>query len=69
MPRIHVPVFIIHGTADILTHVEHARRLYQAANEPKELWINDSGHAWSAWTYPQRYQQRVLDFLSSSLPN
>jgi hypothetical protein len=69
MPRIHVRVFIIHGTADILTHVEHARRLYQAANEPKELWINDSGHAWSAWTYPQRYQQRVLDFLSSSLPN
>ena len=69
MPRIHAPVFIIHGTADILTHVDHARRLFQAANEPKELWINDSGHAWSAWTYPQLYQRRVLDFLSSSLLN
>jgi pimeloyl-ACP methyl ester carboxylesterase len=67
MPRIHVPVFIIGGTADILTHVDHAYRLFEAANEPKELWINDSGHAWSAWTYPDLYQQRVLDFLSNAL--
>jgi alpha-beta hydrolase superfamily lysophospholipase len=67
MPRIHVPVFIIHGTADILTHEDHAHRLYAAANEPKELWINDSGHAWSAWTYPDAYRQKVLDFLDRAL--
>jgi alpha-beta hydrolase superfamily lysophospholipase len=67
MPLIHVPVFIIHGTADILTHEEHAIRLYEAANEPKEIWINDSGHAWSAWTYPELYQQKVLDFLDGVL--
>ncbi len=68
MPDIHAPVFIIHGIADILTHEEHAYRLYEAANEPKELWINDSGHAWSAWTYPDLYQQKVLDFLEGALP-
>jgi alpha-beta hydrolase superfamily lysophospholipase len=67
MPRIDVPVFIIHGTADILTHEDHAHRLYAAANQPKEIWINDSGHAWSAWTYPDAYQQKVLDFLGSAL--
>jgi alpha-beta hydrolase superfamily lysophospholipase len=67
MPRIHVPVFFIHGTADILTHKDHAHRLYAAANEPKEIWINDSGHAWSAWTYPDVYQQKVLDFLERAL--
>lgn len=67
MPRVDVPVFIIHGTADILTHEDHAHRLYAAANEPKEIWINDSGHAWSAWTYPDAYQQKVLDFLESAL--
>lgn len=67
MPQIHVPVFIIHGTADILTHQDHAERLYEAANEPKEIWINDSGHAWSAWTYPEIYQQKVLDFLERAL--
>lgn len=67
MPRIDVPVFIIHGTADILTHEDHAHRLYAAANEPKEIWINDSGHAWSAWTYPDAYRQKVLDFLDRAL--
>jgi fermentation-respiration switch protein FrsA (DUF1100 family) len=67
MPRIHVPVFIIHGTADILTHEEHAYRLYNAANEPKQIWINDSGHAWSAWTYPEIYEEKVLAFLESAL--
>ena len=67
MPRIHVPAFIIHGTADILTHEDHAHRLYAAANEPKEIWINDSGHAWSAWTYPDAYRQKVLEFLDNAL--
>jgi dipeptidyl aminopeptidase/acylaminoacyl peptidase len=67
MPDVQVPVFIIHGTADILTHVDHAERLYAAANEPKELWINDSGHAWSSWTYPVDYQQKVLAFLGQSV--
>ncbi|MGD8398462.1 MAG: alpha/beta fold hydrolase, partial [Anaerolineae bacterium] len=45
---LHIPVFIIHGTADILVDERHAYRLYDAAHEPKQLWINDSGHAWSA---------------------
>ena len=66
MPNIHVPVLIIHGTADILVNVDHAYRLYATANEPKELWINDSGHAWSAWTYPEVYQQKVLSFFDSA---
>ena len=65
--RVHVPVLVIHGTADILVHVDHAERLYAAAGEPKFLWINDSGHAWSAWTYPELYRQKVLDFLQTAL--
>jgi alpha-beta hydrolase superfamily lysophospholipase len=67
MPQVRVPVFIIHGTADILTHVQHAYRLYEAANEPKQIWINDSGHAWSAWTYPDLYKDKVLAFLEGAL--
>jgi len=67
LPQIHAPVFVIHGTADLLTNVDHAYRVYAAANEPKQLWINDSGHAWSAWTYPDIFQARVLDFLDRAL--
>jgi uncharacterized protein len=66
MSDLHVPVQIIHGTADILTHADHAQRLFQAANEPRELWINDSGHAWSAWTYPEIYQEKVSRFLDAA---
>jgi dipeptidyl aminopeptidase/acylaminoacyl peptidase len=65
--HVHVPVFIIHGTADVLTNVDHAYRLYDAANDPKALWINDSGHAWSSWTYPETYRQKVLDFFEAAL--
>jgi alpha-beta hydrolase superfamily lysophospholipase len=64
---IHLPVFVIHGTADILTELGHAHRVYAAANEPKELWINDSGHAWSSMTYPEVYRQKVLDFFGRTL--
>lgn len=67
LPDIHIPVFIIHGTADILTKADHAQRLYASANEPKEMWINDSGHAWSAWTYPATYEEKVLAFLDDAL--
>lgn len=68
IPEVHVPVLIIHGSADLLTHVDHAERLFEAANDPKELWINDSGHAWSAWTYPDAYQELVLGFLAEAMP-
>jgi dipeptidyl aminopeptidase/acylaminoacyl peptidase len=68
LPEIHVPILIIHGTADILTSVAHAQQLYASANEPKQLWINDSGHAWSSWTYPEVYRQKLLDFFRESLP-
>ena len=67
MPELHVPVFVIHGTADILTEVEHARRVYGSTNEPKQLWINDSGHAWSSMTYPDIYRQKVLEFFDEAL--
>ena len=67
MPELHVPVFVIHGTADILTEVEHARRVYGPANEPKQIWINDSGHAWSSMTYPDIYRQKVLEFFDEAL--
>lgn len=66
IPLVHVPVFIIHGTADVLTNVDHAYHLYDAANDPKAIWINDSGHAWSSWTYTETYRRKVLDFFKSA---
>jgi fermentation-respiration switch protein FrsA (DUF1100 family) len=43
---VHVPVFIIHGEADDVVPVEMGRRLFAAANEPKEIvTIPSLGHA------------------------
>jgi hypothetical protein len=67
LPCVHVLVYIIDGTADVLTHVGHAYRLCDVANGPKRLWVNDSGHAWSAWTFAVCYRARVLDFLGTAL--
>lgn len=44
-----IPLLIVHGDQDGYFPVEHATQLYEAANEPKELWIVPGfGHAESA---------------------
>jgi pimeloyl-ACP methyl ester carboxylesterase len=45
------PLLVVHGDADPYMPVEHAEKLYAAAREPKELWIEKGyGHAESAAT-------------------
>lgn len=42
---IHCPVLVIHGGSDMLIPVEEGRALYDAANEPKRLFIVEgAGH-------------------------
>jgi len=67
LPEMELPILLIHGTADVLENQDHAYRLYKAANEPKDLWLNDSGHAWSSWTYPDLYKAKALEFLDAHL--
>jgi fermentation-respiration switch protein FrsA (DUF1100 family) len=44
-----VPLLIVHGDQDLYFPPEHARQLYKAAREPKELWLLPGmGHAESA---------------------
>jgi pimeloyl-ACP methyl ester carboxylesterase len=48
-----IPLLIVHGDKDEFFPVDHAERIYAAANEPKELWIVPGfGHAERA-TGPQ----------------
>jgi pimeloyl-ACP methyl ester carboxylesterase len=50
VPRISpIPVLFVHGDRDHYFPVEHAIALYEAAREPKELWLVEGfGHAESA---------------------
>jgi pimeloyl-ACP methyl ester carboxylesterase len=44
-----VPLLIVHGDKDLYFPQEHARQLYMAAREPKELWLLPGmGHAEAA---------------------
>ncbi|WP_204043697.1 alpha/beta hydrolase [Acrocarpospora phusangensis] len=46
-----VPLLLVHGDADTFFPLEHAHQLYEAAGDPKELWIEPGyGHAESAAT-------------------
>jgi fermentation-respiration switch protein FrsA (DUF1100 family) len=40
---VQAPILIVHGDADRLIPVAHGRRLYELANEPKEIEIIEGG--------------------------
>jgi dipeptidyl aminopeptidase/acylaminoacyl peptidase len=62
------PVFIIHGTDDDTIPVEHGLGLYQAAGEPKELWVVDGlGHASAVDLLPDEYKERIIGFFDRAL--
>ena len=62
------PVLIIHGERDSGIPAADAVALYQAAGEPKELWILPGvGHA-AAWgAEREEYERRVLGFFRQYL--
>lgn len=63
------PVFVIHGELDnAACTVDDARRLYQAAGDPRELWIAPgAGHCSAHALLPEEYEARVLDFFDRAL--
>lgn len=41
-----VPLLVVHGDADPFFPLEHGRQLYEAARDPRELWVEPAfGHA------------------------
>ena len=59
-------VFLIYGEHE--PGSAHAPALYQAANQPKQLWIVPGGsHGVNHLTAPQVYEEKVLDFFDRYL--
>jgi uncharacterized protein len=59
------PLLIIHGEADAVTPVSHARWLFEAADEPKELWIlENTPHCGAYFVDRPAYVQRVAEFFA-----
>jgi pimeloyl-ACP methyl ester carboxylesterase len=60
------PLLIVHGRDDPLFDVEHARRLYDAAAEPKTLWIGERfGHSEDGLT--PAFARRLAGWLGAAL--
>ncbi|HXK26473.1 MAG TPA: alpha/beta hydrolase [Myxococcota bacterium] len=63
--RIEASLFLIAGDRDRHTRLEESRRLFDAAPEPKTLWIvQGAAHEDFHHFTPREYGQRVLDFLA-----
>lgn len=62
------PLFLIHGSGDRLMPLDQARRLFEAAGEPKALWVIDGAdHGKCQETAGPVFEDKVLEFFRSSL--
>jgi fermentation-respiration switch protein FrsA (DUF1100 family) len=61
-------VFIIQGLGDPAIPHDSAQRLYDAAGEPREIWLEPGiGHMGMYWQYGSEYLRRVIGFFDRYL--
>ncbi|HEY7647202.1 MAG TPA: alpha/beta fold hydrolase, partial [Hyphomicrobiales bacterium] len=66
--RIHAPLLLIAGDADRHATLDEMKRIYAAANEPKEFWvIPGARHVDFHRLIPAEYERRVTGFFSERL--
>ena len=62
------PILLIHGEADARVPAADIRRLYEAAGQPKTLWmIPGVGHLGACEADPEAYLGKLTEFFESSL--
>ena len=62
------PLLLIYGAQDDYLPPDHAQRMFDAAEKPKELWLAPgSGQAMARLDYPREYVERAHAFFSRNL--
>lgn len=62
------PLLLIHGDADTIVPIAHARMLYSAARRPKRIWtLRGVGHVGAYFADRTRYIERVVSFFEDAL--
>lgn len=62
------PVFLLQGGSDVVVSVGSGQKLYDAANDPKELWFEPTvGHAQFLKMMPEQFEARVTRFFDRYL--
>ena len=62
LPRIKVPVLVMHSRADDLARFSHAEKNFAAANEPKAFCELNGGHNEAVWEQTQ-FREATEKFL------
>ena len=57
-----IPLLIIHGDADQVVPFKHGLALFEAAREPKEMWVVEGGGHIAAFRQ-QGYRQKLIEYL------
>jgi fermentation-respiration switch protein FrsA (DUF1100 family) len=66
--RLGAPVLVVAGSEDRHTTLEESRELFQAAAQPKELWVvRGASHQDFLSFDPNGYESTVVAFLKRSL--
>jgi len=62
------PVFIIQGMEDTMVPLDSAQRLYDAAGELRQIWLEEGvGHLGMYGAYEERYTRQVIGFFDKYL--
>ncbi len=65
---VHIPIFIVHGTADDRIDFRYSEQLYASTGEPKQLWlIPGAKHNDMMEVGGEEYRRRVLHFFIDAL--
>lgn len=64
----HTPLLLIHGDKDKQIPLRNSQKIFESANNPKELWVvKGADHGEAYFLKKEEYEQKVLNFFGSYL--
>ena len=66
--RVHVPILIVHGKNDLFIKSDYSKRLYNAANDPKQLLLIEGADHNDVWDIGgEPYENSIASFFEKFL--
>lgn len=62
-----IPLLIIHGDNDQVVSLSHGQALFDAAAQPREMWVVEGGGHIDAFRH-KKYQAQLLEYLARVMP-
>jgi len=65
--NVKCPILIIHSKNDEFVPFSHAQKLYERANQPKEIYVVEGSHTGLDRAYTDQYREKVKNFFKKYL--